>query len=571
MLTLGKYFAYSGIKIMESFSMIDTIVKELEKDADLIRIKKVIYCACEGRWENDETKLSEINLKELIEELYNKTGNIEILDHRLSRIVSKVNKKTEYSLLAQKIIGSVGKLYPEEEEEDMTVMESSPNWSLENSDEQTVLKGKLAVEESYARDPGKLFDVREKIMQGTNPLKAKIMIFSTVEHQFNFSERDWLLLKTKNLDSLLRQIFNLCSSITDLESSLYSTANNFEEPDEYTQVAHVIINALTSCYSEEMIALESEAQTEKSQVSASDTKRTDIDSNNYFQKAGIALVGQKEPEITNEENEEQSISSSEHSRAEIIDESTNQTEEKNIADSIDYQQIVNPIPTKPKTVTQDNNKKIPLGGQNILDSIKQKLEIENEISDLVNQRVDAVINAIEVQFISLEETLNNLLQGEPEEKRLSLKYKALGDLISNLQDKSTKFREILRQLEIEESKTLNPNNSGNTINTEFNQEKEIYYENQQKIIELATQGNPKAVAIIINQLLQQQGITVIAGRKNGYLHIVVESEQIPNQEIVTPVVQKEIAHLQSEYIKNVKIHGRQSGNKSIIWTQTISF
>ena len=79
------------------------------------------------------------------------------------------------------------------------------------------------------------------------------------------------------------------------------------------------------------------------------------------------------------------------------------------------------------------------------------------------------------------------------------------------------------------------------------------------------------MAIIINQSLQQQGITVIAGRKNDYLHIVVESEQVPNREIVTPIVQQKIAHLQSEYLKNVKIHGRQSGDKSIIWTQTISF
>ncbi len=556
---------------MESFSMIDTIVKELEKDADLIRMKKVIYCACEGRWENDETKLEEINLKELIEELYNKIGNRETLDHRLSRIVSKVNKKTEYSLLAQKIIATVGKLYPEEEEEDMTIMESTPNWSMGGSDEQTVLKEKLVVEESYSRDPGKLFDVRERIMQGTNPLKAKIIIFSTVEHQFNFAERDWLLLKTKNLDSLLRQIFNLCTSITDLESSLYITANNFEEPDEYTQVAHVIINALTPCYSEEIIVPESEAQAEKYEVSASDTKETDIDNNNYFQEDGIAIVGQEEPEITNEENEEQSISSSEPSTAEIIDESTNETEETNIADSINYQQIVNPVPTKPKIVTQGNNQQHPLGGKNILDSIKQKLEIENEISSLVNQRVDAVMDAIEAQFISLEESLNQFLQGEPEEQRLSLKYTALGNLISNIQDKSTKFREILKELEKEERKTLNPNNSGNTINTGFEQEQEIYDENQQKIIELATQGNPKAVAIIINQSLQQQGITVIAGRKNDYLHIVVESEQVPNQEIVTPIVQEKIAHLQSEYLKNVKIHGRQSGDKSIIWTQTISF
>ena len=166
------------------------------------------------------------------------------------------------------------------------------------------------------------------------------------------------------------------------------------------------------------------------------------------------------------------------------------------------------------------------------------------------------MNVIEVEFMSLEKTLNNLLQWEPEEKRLSLKYRALGDLISNIQEKHTKYKEILRQLEIEERKKLNLNNSGNTINKELERQKETYDENQQKIIELATQGNPKAVAMIINRLLEKQGIKVIAARKNDYIHIVLESELVPNPEILIPVVEKKIASLQSEYLKNIKIHGR---------------
>ena len=249
---------------MKSFSIIDTIVKEFEEDADLMRIKKVIYYACENKWENNEAKLKRINLKELIGDLYNKIENKETLDKKLYGIVSKVNKKTEYSLLAQKIIDSMGKLYPQEEE--MTVMEYSLSWSLAGSHEQTVLKEKLVVKESYPRDPGKLFDVREKIIQATNPLKAKIIIFSIVEHQFYFSDRDWLLLKTKSLDNLLRQIFNLCPSITELEFSLYSAANNFEDPDEYTQVANIIIKALTPCYSEEIITTQSQAEAEESEA-----------------------------------------------------------------------------------------------------------------------------------------------------------------------------------------------------------------------------------------------------------------------------------------------------------------
>ncbi|MGK7923536.1 MAG: hypothetical protein AB4080_26415 [Trichodesmium sp.] len=563
---------------MDSFSMINSVVQELEKDADLIRIKKVIYCACEGRWENDENKLSEINLQELIEELYKKTGNLETLDRRLSRIVSKVNKKTEYSLLAQRILEKVGKLYPEEEE-DMTILESSPMWGIPGiGDEQTVLKEKLVEEGPYPRDPGKLFDVREKIMQGTNPLKAKILIFSTVEHQFNFGERDWLLLKTKNLDSLLRQIFNFCPSTTELESSLYSIANNFEDPDEYTQIANVIIKSLTPCYlaETENISSGSEAASATSEVSTVETNRTDTESDNNFDDAEMTLVAEQKSEVVKEQDEidlaqEQPINSYQEPIPESINQSQKETEAKNISELIDFQEVVNPISSEPTIVTQGNSQEISHNRTNILDSIKQKLELENQISALVNQKVDVVIDSIESEFISLEESLNKLLQNQSEAQRLSLKYTALGEFISNIQEKSTKFQEILNQLEIEERKKANLDQSNNLITTQLEPERNNSQDEEQKIMELAIQGNPKALALIINQSLQQQGITVIAGRKNGYLHIVVESEEIPSQEIVTPVVQQKIASLQSEYLKNIKIHGRQSGNKSIIWTQTISF
>ncbi|NES64631.1 MAG: hypothetical protein F6K24_04905, partial [Okeania sp. SIO2D1] len=492
-------------------------------------------------------------------ELYKKTGNIETLDHRLSRIVSKVNKKTEYGLLAQKIIESVGKLYPEEE--DMTIMESSPIWDLQgDSSEQTILKERLVVEEFYERDPGKLFDVRQKIMEGTNPLKAKILIFSIVEHLFNFGERDWLLLKTKNLDSLLRQIFNFCLSITDLESSLYSTANNFEDPDEYAQVANVIINALSTCYSAE-ITLPTNS---KVQVEDSEQKISDAKTDSAFHKGEI--TSSKDEKITQESS---SISSFENSEADRIDQSNNQQEAKNLTDSIAPQQIIPSVALEPKIDSQGQEKTDSIERKNIPDLIKQKLEIEHEISTLVNQRVETVMDTVEAQFISLEETLNHLLQFEPEEQRLLFKYTALENLISNIQHKSTKFKKILKQLEIEERKKLNFSNSSNTTATELEQKKDSLDENQEKLLELANQGNPKAVAFIINQLLQQQKIKVIAGRRNGWLHLILESEQIPNQDMITSLVQQKIASFKSESLKNVKIHGRKLGEKSVAWTQTI--
>ena len=563
---------------MKSLSIIDKIVKELEEDTDLIRIKKIIYYTCEHRWENDETKLEKINLKELIEELYAKIANIESLDNQLCRIVSKVNKKTEYTLLTHKILNSVSKLYPYLQEEDMTVMEYTQDWSLVGSDGQAILKEQLVAEDSSSRNPGKLFDVREKIIQGTNPLKAKILIFSSVEHQFDFSDRNWLLLKTKNLDILLRQIFNLYPSMAELESSLYTIANNFEDSDEYTQIANTVIRALTTCYSKEMIVPQNQEEAEKYEKSTLDGKKNNIETDSNFQKDDMTMVDPKYLVTTNHQNEighqkEEDIIYEKEPTNYIeknIYKGKNGIEQQEISDvSIENKQIAFPVETDSTMVTIHQDKKTSLEGKNILDCIKEKLKIEDEISIVVNQTIDVVMNAIEVEFISLEKTLNHLLQSQPEEKRLSLKYTALGDLISNIQDKYTKYQEIIEQLEIEERKKLNFNDSGNTVNKELESEKEIHDESQQKIIQLATQGSPNAVAMIINQLLGEQGITVIARRKNNYLHIVLESKEVPNPEIVTPVVEQKIASLQSEYLKNIKIHGRQLGDKSIIWTKTI--
>lgn len=568
---------------MESFSILDAVVSQLSQDIDLIRIKKIIYCACEGRWENDESKLEEINLRELIEELYEKTGNIETLDHRLSRIVSKVNKKTEYGLLAKKIIDSVGRLYPDED--DVTIMESNPILNLENLDEQTVLKEKLVEEVSYQRDPGNLFDVREKIMLGTNPLKAKILLFSTVEHQFNFSERDWLLLKTKSLDNLLRQIFNLCPSVTDLEGLLYSAANNCEDPDENTQIANVIIHSFNPCYAEmEMSSGEvistgevNSEQVEEADIVELEQKLVEVENDGNFLEGEITFLSQKYPEIAaneyqNQSLEIESISLSGDAKEKFSDAQTSKTTEENLEyfQSNDSEKSVSSQIIEPEQVNEVGSVAASSATRNILDSIKQKLELEDEINALIEQRVNSVINVIEEQFVNLEETLNKVLQNQQEEERLSLKYKALVDLIVNIQEKSSKFREVMKQLEIEERKKFNLDNSGN-IAAQLEPEIESLGENKQKILELAKEGNPKAVALIINQSLQPKGITAIAGNKNDWLHIILESDPIPNQQVVTLFIQKTIANLQSESLKKIKIHGRKLGNKSISWTQTIEW
>ncbi|MCZ0904505.1 hypothetical protein ON021_31870, partial [Microcoleus sp. HI-ES] len=162
-----------------------------------------------------------------IEELCAKYSRLEDIEAVLNNIVSKVNKKNEYALVSDLIVCQLSRLY---EFEDFTKLET--NISSFGGQETPAFEEHFSLEvpssEEIARNPGKLFDVRQKILQQTNPLRAKILIFSTLYHEFTFSDRDWLLLKTQELDTLLRQLFNVCGSLAELESQLYRTASNLD-------------------------------------------------------------------------------------------------------------------------------------------------------------------------------------------------------------------------------------------------------------------------------------------------------------------------------------------------------
>jgi hypothetical protein len=85
--------------------------------------------------------------------------------------------------------------------------------------------------------------------------------------------------------------------------------------------------------------------------------------------------------------------------------------------------------------------------------------------------------------------------------------------------------------------------------------------NQQNLIELAKQGNAKAIATLMNRQLQPKGITAKAALKDSCLQVMLESAQAPNQQALVAFVRKGITGLGAESIKSVKIYGRQTGGE----------
>jgi hypothetical protein len=90
---------------------------------------------------------------------------------------------------------------------------------------------------------------------------------------------------------------------------------------------------------------------------------------------------------------------------------------------------------------------------------------------------------------------------------------------------------------------------------------------QPNILELAKQGDAKAIALLLNRQLKAKGITAAASLKDGCLQVMLEAMEVPSQQVMSAWVGKLIAGLGAASIEKVKVYGRQTGAKVPAWSQ----
>ncbi len=93
---------------------------------------------------------------------------------------------------------------------------------------------------------------------------------------------------------------------------------------------------------------------------------------------------------------------------------------------------------------------------------------------------------------------------------------------------------------------------------------------QPSAIELARQGNFRAIADWINTYLIPQGICVnVESRWRGCLQIQVECQRVPPQEYLVRFICHCLWKLNSEFIEGARIIGKMAGDPKILWEQTV--
>ncbi|MEK0195461.1 CapA family protein [Microcoleus anatoxicus] len=92
---------------------------------------------------------------------------------------------------------------------------------------------------------------------------------------------------------------------------------------------------------------------------------------------------------------------------------------------------------------------------------------------------------------------------------------------------------------------------------------------QQDIVNLAKEGDAKAIAFLISQALQSFGVTAKASRENNTLHLLLEGEKLPAQDACIRVAVKGLQRLQPNHIYFLTIYGRRNGEELPAWTQNV--
>lgn len=92
---------------------------------------------------------------------------------------------------------------------------------------------------------------------------------------------------------------------------------------------------------------------------------------------------------------------------------------------------------------------------------------------------------------------------------------------------------------------------------------------QPTILELAKQGDPQAIATLMNRTLHTQGMNARVARQGDRLLIMTEAAQVPNRMVMTNFVRNGINGLELDSIRLIRILGKKTGDDQAAWVQEL--
>lgn len=280
-------------QIAEPRYFAEQIATTLSNHAEQARIKKLAFAVAKGYWENSVTAIDGLGLTNIILELHQRYPTQPDLKNGFGQIVNNINKATLYMAITRLIIKQMSCLY-ESLDDALTADTPESNAALPTQ----IMRGRDPVK-ALAKQQGQdhmqtsildvqsmpvmpvppppppqprqtdpivtvlgaavppptpiqvnsppqynLFDLRSEIMQNTNPLRAKILLFSVLFQSWDEHGQDWGMIRSYGLDDLVEQLLLSRKPPNDVEIKLNAQAEQMEEVEAYQQTAQTLIKIL---------------------------------------------------------------------------------------------------------------------------------------------------------------------------------------------------------------------------------------------------------------------------------------------------------------------------------------
>lgn len=264
----------------------------LRQHQEQVRIQKLIFAVARGYWENNLQVIEQVGLPHLLLELRQRYPSPGELQEGFNQIVNNINKATLYLAIAKLIIQQMQGLYgggsnnngqapfPADNDEPETglilpVIANPQPVAYNNAQQTSIIDfGALPLPAPPPHRPRQtdpivtvlgavvpsppgvplqaqtdakeynLFDIRSEIMQYTNPLRAKILLFSVLFQSWDEHSPDWGLVRSYGLDDLVEQLILSRKRPNDVEIKLNAQASQMFDHEEYQQTAQTLIKII---------------------------------------------------------------------------------------------------------------------------------------------------------------------------------------------------------------------------------------------------------------------------------------------------------------------------------------
>ncbi|ACK64951.1 conserved hypothetical protein [Rippkaea orientalis PCC 8801] len=263
--------------------LLEQAVESLNKHEQSERIKKLIFALSREQWENNLDQINSHGLKNLISELLQKYPNRADLEIAFNQLIGKINKRNLYLAISKVILTKLEAFYEDLsvsiDAKNQTIVSSystqiiplnninyTPNQSGKNNQFQDLafdtsviditseqMKTEIQqIRNSVSVPPPPapktktydIFELRLQIVQYTNPLQAKILLFSLLFHPWDRSGQDWSMLRSYTLDDLLEQLLQSGKPLAEIESKLYTAAKSLKDHEPYLQAASTLVETI---------------------------------------------------------------------------------------------------------------------------------------------------------------------------------------------------------------------------------------------------------------------------------------------------------------------------------------